>query len=273
LPAAAWCALRASAATMNYRVLRDGPLGQTLCNTLGAAGPDCRRWMADHACILRDGAHSLTGLASIEQRDCYLKLFSSKSGWPALQWPPGRARALNGFDAAKRLRRASLPVPEPLCCLRVPAGTLLVTDTAPGADLQSLWRGDPGHALDWLSIMQRSAQSVAALHRAGYVHGDCRWTKLVLEGDRCALVGLEGVRRAARSSRREAADLARFTLQAEELQLPLEYFHAFVETYCIETCRNWAQVTAAVAPQLAALRRRRGRRRLGYRGHQLLGEK
>jgi tRNA A-37 threonylcarbamoyl transferase component Bud32 len=257
-------------ATVSCRVLRDGPLGQTLCRTLGTAGVDSRNWLCQNTRILKDEAQCLVGMATIDDRDCFLKLYPRPALWSFLRRPFGHSSAVRGFDAAQHLCSSGLSVPAPLCCLLLPAGALLVTEAAPGSDLASLWQGDPGHALDWLSIMQRSAQALAALHRSGHAHGDCKWSNLVLDGNCCTLVGLETVAPAAPASHLQALDIARFSLCAEELQLPLEYYHAFLESYCQEMRCDWHWLAAAIRAPLARLRRR-ARRRLGYRGHQLLG--
>lgn len=255
---------------MNCRVLRQGPLTETLRGELDAAGVDCRAWLRKRASILKDESHSLVGLATIDQRDCCLKLFINRSRWPGPLLGHIAARAVRGFDTAQQLIGEGAPVPEPLGCLRVPEGSLLVTAAVPGADLATLWLGDPGHALDWFSIMQRSAQAIAALHRAGYAHGDCKWTNVILHDYHCTLVDFENAVPAARASRRQAADIARFTLSAEEAQLPFEYYEAFLETYCDATGRGWMEITSEVIPLLVHLRRRYTGKSC-QRAHPLLG--
>ncbi|GAB3283184.1 lipopolysaccharide kinase InaA family protein [Parahaliea aestuarii] len=254
---------------MNVQVLREGPLHEALCSEL-ASTDNLRRWLGDRGRLLKQENRSMVVLAGIDGRECYLKLFASKSRWQGLLFRFSISRAVRGFDAARRLREAGVRVPEPLCCLWLEEGALLATAALDGADLKTLWTGDPGHALDWFSIMQRCAQSVAALHRAGYAHGDCKWANLVLEGDHCVLVDLDGVSRASQASKHLAVDLARFTLNAEELSLPVEYYDVFLETYCQETGRNWADVTRAVIAPLVTLRKRHAHK-YGRRGHELLG--
>lgn len=257
------------ALSVSLRTLRDGPLCEALGGEL-AGSTNTGAWLRKRGQVLKHEPRSMVVLAEIGGQPCYLKLFLGNSRWQGLWVRFSVGRAVRGFDAARQLHDAGVPVPEPLGCLRVDEGALLATAAVAGTDLKTLWTGDPGHAMDWFSIMQRSAQSVAALHRAGYAHGDCKWANLVLEGDHCMLVDLDGVTRATPASKRQAADIARFTLNAEELSLPVEYFDAFIETYCLETGRSWSEVTAATIAPLVSLRKRHARK-YGRRGHELLG--
>ena len=60
--------------------------------------------------------------------------------------------------------------------------------------------------------------SLAALHGAGYSHGDCKWHNFMIVQDTCYLVDLERARRGA-GERGRARDVGRFAVAAEEYGL------------------------------------------------------
>lgn len=256
---------------MTARVLRDGPPAAALCDALNASEVSTRDWLLANGRVLKNDTHSVVVLVPIAGREHYIKLFVSKSSWQGVMFRFSVSRAVRGHDFARRLHEAGLPVPQALCCLLVPEGTLLVTEAVAGSDLKTLWRGDSSDSLNWPFIMQRSAGAVAALHRAGYAHGDCKWANLLMGPEACFLVDLDGVHKTAWASRKQAADIARFTLSAEELSLPDEYYAIFLDSYCQLTGRGRADVIKAVMPRLRNLRQRH-EARYGRRGHLLLGE-
>jgi len=251
-------------------VLRDGPAAAALVDALAPIQGSVRDWLLGSGRVLKNDSHSVVVLLSLAGEERYIKLFVSKSSWQGVMFRFSLSRAVRSCDFARRLRDAGLAVPQAQGCLLVPEGALLITEAVPGDDLKSLWQGDSGRARDWAVIMQRTANTVAALHRAGFAHGDCKWANLVMTDERCVLVDLDGVRKAAWGSRQQAADIARFTLNAEELSLPMKYYDAFVDSYCLCTGGKRSDVTGAALPVLLNLRRRHASK-YGHRGHPLLG--
>jgi tRNA A-37 threonylcarbamoyl transferase component Bud32 len=151
----------------------------------------------------------------------------------------------------------------------VPEGILLLTEGMPdGRNLNDLWREQPAPD-EFRQIMHGAGESVARLHRAGYAHGDCKWSNLLWTGRQCYLVDLDGVGMAAIASAKQARDLARFTLNAEELAIGPELYELFLESYlqCVGASRD-----ATMANMMPLLRMLRDRHlaKYGARGQRLL---
>ena len=108
------------------------------------------------------------------------------------------------------------------------------------------------------------------MHGAGFSHGDTKWSNLLWDGSTVTLVDLDAVRRSADRSRR-ARDLARFTLNAEEMNVPASLYDHFLESYQLATGENRAKLEKMTLRALHGLRRRH-LKRYGPRGHRLLGD-
>jgi 3-deoxy-D-manno-octulosonic acid kinase len=113
------------------------------------------------------------------------------------------------------------------------------------------------------------ASLLGRLHGAGYAHGDCKWSNLLYARKQWYLVDLDSVSGCQRGSSKQARDIARFTLNAEEQALPRERFDHFLETYLEATGWSRESLLPAVSPFLEKFRRRH-RMRYGARGHHLL---
>jgi tRNA A-37 threonylcarbamoyl transferase component Bud32 len=225
--------------------------------------------MAGQARILKSDAHSQVGLLTLEGQLCYLKFYRYKSGLQRLGYRLGRGRAVQAFDAALRLQAAGVSVPRPLACLRVSGGVLLLTEgVADSVDLKSLWlQGLHGERL--AQVMQTAARALASLHSAGFSHGDCKWSNFLCAGDDILFIDLEGVRGSAPGARGSVRDLARFTLNAEDMGLEQGIYDDFLATYSGALQLATDALREAVLNTLRPLRERH-LQRYGQRGHCLL---
>jgi 3-deoxy-D-manno-octulosonic acid kinase len=147
-------------------------------------------------------------------------------------------------------------------------GVLTLSEGIPDSEnLQNRWlateREDARRS--WLLS---AAEALAGLHGAGYSHGDCKWSNLLISGSQCYLVDLDAARRSARAGRYQARDLARFTLNAEEESLAQAEYDLFFETYCAGLGLSRDRIITPMLPQLRKLRGRH-RSRYGKRGQPL----
>jgi len=215
----------------SYRVIRGEHWAQALLAKLVDADRDTSAWMDVHTHLLKRDPYSQVGLLQLAGRPCCLKLYRCKSSLQSLQFALGRGRAVNSFDGGHSLRAAGVAVPEALALLRVPGGMLLLCSAIEQAEnLQVLWpRVDSCATRE--QILDRAAQLLARLHSAGFAHGDCKWSNWLWAQGQLYLVDLDAVRQAAAGDRRQARDLARFTLNAEELSLQPALYDLFLEGY------------------------------------------
>jgi tRNA A-37 threonylcarbamoyl transferase component Bud32 len=213
--------------------------------------------------LLKTDTFSRVGLLELQDQYCFLKLYLAKSALQRFGFRLGHGRGVHSFDAAQQLARAGLPVPSPLACLLVEEGMVLLTEgIAHSRDLRSLWL-EQAAAGAALQLMGGAGGLLAALHLAGFAHGDCKWSNLLWNGAQMYLVDLEAVRRvkAVRNPAmplhaRQLVDLARYTVDAEALGAsPLQYA-GFMDTYCSALGCRRELVSAGMLPAVEAIRKR-----------------
>ena len=252
-----------------HRVIRGEQWAQALLAQLLDADRDTGAWMDAHTHLLKRDRYSQVGLLRLQDRPCCLKLYRSKSPWQYLQFALGRGRAVNSFDRGHSLRAAGIAVPEELALLRVPGGMLLLCCAIEQADnLQVLWPRVDSRATRE-QIMDRAAQLLARLHNAGFAHGDCKWSNWLWAQGQLYLVDLDAVCQAAAGDRRQARDLARFTLNAEELSLQPALYDLFLEGYLSVTGLSRDVLMPPMLVELQGLRQRH-LQRYGESGQRLV---
>ena len=251
------------------RVLRDGGWGGALRGALAEPPAGIEAWLEKHTRPLKADPGSRVGLLQLRDDTCYLKFYRSGSGLRALAFRLGIGRGVRSFDGALELAAAGVRVPEPRACLRVPGGMLLLTEGLPASgDLRALWLAGAGVA-DWTGPLGAAGRALAGLHASGFAHGDCKWSNLLWSGDEICFVDLESVRRARAGGARCLRDLARFTLDAEELALPAALYRTFIGSYALATRQRPENLVRSIVPPLDRLRRRH-LAKYGPRGHRLL---
>lgn len=253
------------------RVIRGEVWSQRLCQLLALthSAADIENWMELETRIIKRDAWSRVGLLTIEHKLCYLKYYQAKSAQQSLLFRFGFGRGARSFDMAQKLALAGVAVPEPRACLGVPGGMLLLTEGLAGAtDLKNLWLERPSEER-LRELMASAGRALAELHGAGYVHGDCKWSNLVDSGGRFFFVDLEAVQRARQGASTMARDLARFTVNAEDMGLPPEHYQIFLSTYATDIGREHDHLIQAMLMPLQRLRRKH-QVAYGPRGHQLI---
>jgi tRNA A-37 threonylcarbamoyl transferase component Bud32 len=250
------------------KIVRGDSWGARLRDELAEQFGDCAKWMQQHTQVLKTDSNSLVGLLQLQQRDCYLKLYRHKSALHKLRGALGGGRPLRAFDMARDIHAAGIAVPRPLACLGVPEGMLLLTEGISGAqDLQALWKHRPEQNHPE-TLLPDCAALLGSLHRAGFAHGDCKWSNLLAAPQQLYLVDLDGARKTAPGSAAQARDLARFTLNAEELSVDLEQYEQFLSHYLQASGFPRDTTIARMQPMLRTLRERH-LARYGERGHRL----
>jgi tRNA A-37 threonylcarbamoyl transferase component Bud32 len=117
----------------------------------------------------------------------------------------GRGQAEREHRALRALHAAGVPVPEPLALGVLQGGdALLALRFVAGAPLEAALGAAPRERR---ALLRRVGEAVAALHRAGFVHGDLhRGNVRVAEAGGAVLLDLQHAR-ATRSPRARSADL------------------------------------------------------------------
>jgi hypothetical protein len=228
----------------------------------------CRDWIEAYGQVVKLDHYSRTAILELAGEPCFAKLYQPHSWLQGRIMRTGLGRPLRSQEAARQLLRAAIRVPEPRGCIWVGDGVLTLSEGLPDSqDLQLRW-GTATEPAARRQLMSTAAESLAQLHLRAYSHGDCKWSNLVCRGEQLYLVDLDAVRRSRPGSRRQARDLARFTLNAEELAVDSGVYAVFLEAYfsALEIPREG--IIAQMLPELHKLRHRH-RGRYGERGHAL----
>ena len=250
------------------RLLRGADEANALAATLGFEGQDLLEWIERDTELIKSERHSRVGLVDAGKL-YHCKLYLPKSALQRVLFRLGQARALNSFDMALRLREQGIAVPEPVACFSADGALLLVTEGLRDArDLKSLWTGY-GSGETFSEALTASATALAALHGAGFCHGDCKWSNFLIDGTRVLFVDLENVATCRPGSSQQVRDIARFILNAEDMGLPQADFDQCIATYAAELGVSVELLLGSILPVLKKLRGRH-RRTYGERGHPLV---
>ena len=255
----------------SLRTLRDGGDAEFLLRALGLAEPglDLLQWIEGNTELIKSERHSRVGLVATADGLCHCKLYLSKSPLQRMLFRLGIARGLRSFDMSLKLRAAGIEVPRPLACYAAPGSLLLLTEgIADALDLKSLWLQDPAPEV-FSALLETAARSLARMHGAGFSHGDCKWSNFICVAGKIYFVDLENVAHCAPGRGAQLRDLARFTLNAEDMGAPAQSYHGFLEVYAEAMGISAKELPARFLPQLEALRARH-LKSYGARGHRLI---
>ena len=246
---------------MALQVLREAPGARAQIDPGLIPSTGIFAWLERQGRILKDDTHSRVALVEIGGKWYFTKLYLGKSALQQVGFRLGRGRAIRAFDAAAALAATTFTT------TAVYAGSHSVTVGVSWSNFQSLWQAQAAGAP---RMVQAAGLALAHLHVAGYAHGDCKWSNLLCSDGRILFADLEAVTGARPGSRAAARDLARFTLNAEDLSLPAAIYESFLTAYCDATRQTREKLVTAILVPLTTLRRRH-LSRYGARGHTLLG--
>lgn len=245
------------------RALRGADWALHLRECLEHSPDDLSSWMEQHTQLLKSDTYSRVGLLSVQQQTCFLKLYTAKSPLQNLGFRLGYGRGIKSFDAALHLALVGIPVPAPRTCLLVPGGMLLLTEGIENSlDLRALWQSRPSEKVAG-QYMKNAGETIAALHRAGFAHGDCKWSNLLWSGEIFYLVDLEAVRKITTTGTevfsphpRQLQDLARFTADAEALSAGPGQYETFLDSYQTSVKCSREPLVADIRPLIEVIRER-----------------
>lgn len=251
------------------RILRGQHWSELLLEALGDEREPVSLWMEHNTRIVKSDRYSQVGLLQLQGQPCHLKYYQPKGVLQKLQFRLGGGRGVASFDNAQRLKAAGLTVPDPLGCVLAGGGILLLTEAIEqGRDLKSLCAGElPDHELQ--SLFERAALTLAAWHQAGFSHGDSKWSNFLVAPGAIYMVDLEAVGKDKLEGSGCTRDLARFTVNAEDMGLAPEHYQSFLARYCAELSLSPESVVRRIGPGVDTLRRRH-REKYGERGHRLV---
>lgn len=211
-------------------------------------------WLQSHCSILKEDDLGVVALYQDGPLECVLKFYGYRSRAHQWAYRMGRGRAFHSYRAACALRREGIAVAQALGCLRLTDGMLLISEAIEGeGNLQEIWERGPVEKFA-RHVFQVAGHSMANLHRSGYAHGDCKWNNLLWDGGGIVMIDLDAVVRAPLHSQRQARDLARFTVNAEESDLGAPLFDLFLTSYLQVVGLTRQQAVDQMVPYVYAIR-------------------
>ena len=251
------------------RIVRGNGWAAYLQDLLARSPGDVSDWMARRTRLLKRDRDSQVGLLLLQQQLCCLKFYAFKSPVQRWRYHWGSGRAIHAFDIGRQLVAAGLAVPRPLACLRFDAGMLLLSEGIPDANsLQSLWLNAADGAFP-AQLLTAAGTMLASWHVAGYAHGDCKWSNVLCADGQVVLIDLDAAHAAPPGAARQSRDLARFTLNAEEMGLDADLYAGFMDSYCRVLGTGRQETQRRMLPALEKLRARH-LARYGKRGRPLV---
>jgi tRNA A-37 threonylcarbamoyl transferase component Bud32 len=247
-------------------VLRGGDWAAEAMRQLPAAADS---WLRQEGRVLKADRHSVVSLVQLQGETCYVKSYAAKNVLQQGIFALGRGRATDAYDAAVALTDAGVAVPAAKACLLLEGSMLLVAQGLPAAqDLKAIWTQAPA-PIRPQELLQTAGETLAALHGAGFAHGDCKWSNLLWDQNQFYLVDLEAVARCPLQHRKQARDLARFTVNAEDLGVEAEQYGHFLDGYCTRLNLGRGSVMDSMRGDLVRFRARH-RDKYGERGARLI---
>lgn len=176
----------------------------------------------------------------------------------------GRHRGRIAWEMSKRLCSAGFPVPRPIGYLLIRSGVLDVrsiyyceamTECRPLREVISV--DSPGGERE--RLLDALAAEIAKMHNAGIVHGDLKWTNILVDraNERFWLVDLDGAQ-LARSLQATMRDLARFVAAAREAGMDDSRIERLQQHYASKRGLPVEKVKRCIEPTVEAhLQRRR----------------
>lgn len=169
-----------------FRVLRvNQPGAESLSRALL---PDPDRFF-ETGSVLKKGRTTQTSRVEFADGVYFLKRYNCKGWFYSLRNAFRRSRAVRSWHAAWELRERGVPVPEPILCLeerrfRLLKRSYLLSEFVEDArTLASVWPELQSEARR--DLLSRLAIVLGRMHRAGAIHGDLKWSNiLVSQGPR-----------------------------------------------------------------------------------------
>ncbi|MDH3998595.1 MAG: lipopolysaccharide kinase InaA family protein, partial [Desulfuromonadales bacterium] len=148
--------------------------------------------------IVKEGRTIRAARVQIGGKDYFLKRYNPKSFWYRFRNAFRRSRATKVWLNAWAFRYRNLPTAEPLICLeerhyRLLGRSYLLTEYVD--DSEPLHLGWPHYDEQRkASLLVHISLLLAKMHRLGCIHGDLKWSNLLVRGEQVHLVDLDGSR-------------------------------------------------------------------------------
>jgi len=232
---------------------------------LGAEAGQLATLVGNGELLKRDPTHSvLVVVVTPDTPRLLCKFFPEQSFGDRLRQCWGLDRPARIHRRLKQVAAMDLPIPPSLGHISVKGvGAAWFCPMLPGTGLLH-WAGDslPDTAEQRTALLFPVLDTMGKLHAAGFVHGDFKWGNVLLDGDTCWLVDVDGLRTVRHDGfcRGKARDLARFLLDCEEAGVPAVEVEALLCRYAELTAHSIAAVKARVGPIHARLKERHRRR-------------
>jgi len=153
--------------------------------------------------VCKHGTRSHAGKVTLAGKAYFLKRYNDRGSWYRFRHLFKHSRAIHAWQISCDFHTAQVPVPRPLICLEERRSFLLrrsyiLMELVEGAiTLRDLW---PSLAMtDKVGLVAECAEIIGRMHKSGRVHGDLKWSNLLVQGHpgslRLTLVDLDSCAR------------------------------------------------------------------------------
>jgi len=214
------------------------------CDASELIGEHCSlaSWFESQAIKIKQNAKIEAGLGTaLNGRKVFVKRYFTPHVWNKLAVLICRDKAHHALAAARQLTRAGVTVPEHLGVFRDFSGrqpsVFLVCQALTGyAGLRGLLQKKKAdHVPDTAALMDCIAVMIARMHRSGMVHGDLKWTNIMIRPGQEPDVRFIDLDHAVRirfpGKGLYGLDLARFAVDMAENMPSKEAFAVFMAAY------------------------------------------
>jgi tRNA A-37 threonylcarbamoyl transferase component Bud32 len=177
--------------------------------------PDCERLLNNldsyiqRGRVLKSGNSATVARIRFQGQDIVVKRYNLKNRLHFMRRCLRHSRALHSWCNAHVLRQLGIETPRPLAMIEERWGPLrrrayYISDYQPGPSLATYWQADRMSKNPCLGPLRALADLFQKMADAHVCHGDCKASNMVVNGDRIALLDLDGVRifRSPRAFRR-----------------------------------------------------------------------
>ncbi|MDX1802651.1 MAG: lipopolysaccharide kinase InaA family protein [Alcanivorax sp.] len=193
-------------------------------------------WPPKSLSLLRNTEKIRAGIFKDENGAWFMKRYKYK-GLKRVAAIAGRERAKINFSVSKEWGYLGIAVPSPVGVIEEPFGSgfcwFVCSAIADSFDLHhqaSKNNENRKEFIEW--VMEKCMTIIVAVHQSGWCHGDMKWANFLSsrEGE-VFIVDFDSARKTKKGGRRQAKDIARFIVNAQEEGASEESLKKFYEKY------------------------------------------
>lgn len=256
---------------MNFR--DQAPELNELFNTLETGSPGEEAAFAAGIQILKQDSHNFSGICP---EGVFVKCYQPKGALGKWLSCIGQSRAHRTYSRAQTVAGVTT-TPQPLALVRnkKSGNAYYFTALVPAKNLLDFYHQEKTNAPEIRELLARIGDTLANLHQGGWLHGDFKWSNILISTDKNPgkiwFIDLDATRQISPAARVRGRDLARFIVNAEDHHVEEEWVACFADRYSETSGMSVRDAIEMAGPYLKKLRRRHDRQ-YGLRTHSMFNQ-